>query len=307
MSDAKTERASEPLPEPTYDDRDGWIWFDGKVVPWRDANVHILTHALHYASAVFEGQRAYNGQVFKLSEHNDRLKRSAEILGFEIPWAREEIDAACREIIEKNGLTDCYQRPIAWRGSEQMGVAAQSTKPHLAIAVWEWGAYFGEEAIKRGLRLDISPWRRPAPYTAPTDAKATGLYMICTMAKHRAADRGYGDALMLDWRGRVAESTGANIFFLKDGDLHTPVPDCFLDGITRRTVMGLAERRGIKIIERAIWPEELETFEQCFLTGTAAEVTPVSEIGPWSFEVGEVGLGLRSDYLDLVNGRLANA
>ncbi|MBZ6378695.1 branched-chain amino acid aminotransferase [Pacificimonas flava] len=296
-----------PLPEPTYDDRDGWIWFDGDLVPWREASVHILTHAMHYASAVFEGQRSYNGRVFKLSEHNERLVNSAKILGFDIPWTREEIDDACNLVMEKNGLTNCYQRPIAWRGSEQMGVAAQATKPHLAIAVWEWGAYFGEEAIKKGLRLDISKWRRPAPYTAPTNAKASGLYMICTMAKHAAADRGYGDALMLDWRGQVAEATGANIFFLRDGKLHTPTPDCFLDGITRRTVMDLARRRGIEIEQRAIWPEELESFEQCFLTGTAAEVTPVSEIGPWSFDVGEVGLGLRKDYLDLVNGRLSNS
>ncbi|EMD84306.1 branched-chain amino acid aminotransferase [Pacificimonas flava] len=298
---------SEPLPEPTYDDRDGWIWFDGKLVEWRKANIHILTHAMHYASSVFEGQRAYGGNVFKLEEHNQRLIDSARILGFDLPWRREEIDQACRDVIEKNGLTDCYQRPIAWRGSEQMGVAAQKTKPHLAIAVWEWGAYFGEEAIRKGLRLDISRWRRPAPYTAPTNAKAAGLYMICTMAKHHAADRGYGDALMLDWRGQVAEATGANVFFLKEGKLHTPTPDCFLDGITRRTVMDLARAKGIDIVERAIWPEELEGFEQCFLTGTAAEVTPVAEIGPWSFEVGEVALGLRKDYLDLVNGRRANS
>ena len=305
MSDAT--RAPEPLPEPTFDDRDGWIWFDGELVEWRKANVHILTHAMHYASAVFEGQRAYNGEVFKLAEHNERLINSARILGFEIPWSREEIDEACRSVIRKNELTDCYQRPIAWRGSEQMGVAAQKTKPHLAIAVWEWGAYFGEEAIRKGLRLDISRWRRPAPYTAPTDAKATGLYMICTMAKHAAADRGYGDALMLDWRGRVAESTGANIFFREGRTLHTPVPDCFLDGITRRTVMDLARERGFEIVERAIWPEELGGFEECFLTGTAAEVTPVAEIGPWTFEVGEAGLGLRKAYLDLANGRRANS
>lgn len=298
---------SEPLPEPTYDDRDGWIWFDGKLVEWRKANIHILTHAMHYASSVFEGQRAYGGKVFKLEEHNQRLIDSTKILGFDLPWRREEIDQACRDVIEKNGLTDCYQRPIAWRGSEQMGVAAQKTKPHLAIAVWEWGAYFGEEAIRKGLRLDISRWRRPAPYTAPTNAKAAGLYMICTMAKHHAADRGYGDALMLDWRGQVAEATGANVFFLKEGKLHTPTPDCFLDGITRRTVMDLARAKGIEIVERAIWPEELEGFEQCFLTGTAAEVTPVAEIGPWSFEVGDVSLGLRKDYLDLVNGRRANS
>ncbi|MEO0501442.1 MAG: branched-chain amino acid aminotransferase [Pseudomonadota bacterium] len=298
--------AADPLAEQTYDDRDGWIWFDGEMRPWRQANVHILTHAMHYASAVFEGQRGYNGRIFKLSEHSQRLIDSARILGFDLPWSRDEINAACEAVREKNGLTDCYQRPIAWRGSEQMGVAAQRTKPHLAIAVWQWGAYFGDAAIRKGLRMEISRWRRPAPYTAPTDAKATGLYMICTMAKHAAEDRGYGDALMLDWRGQVAESTGANIFFLKDGKLHTPTPDCFLDGITRRTVMQLAREEGIEIVERAIWPEELESFEQCFLTGTAAEVTPVGEIGPWRFEVGELSLGLRKAYLDLANGRKPN-
>ncbi len=300
------ETSAEPLPEPTFDDREGWIWFDGKLVDWRSANIHILTHAMHYASAVFEGQRGYNGKIFKMSEHNQRLIDSAKILGFDLPWTRDEIDAACVEVMEKNGLSDCYQRPIAWRGSEQMGVAAQKTKPHLAIAVWKWGAYFGEDAIRRGLRMDIAQWRRPAPYTAPTKAKASGLYMICTMSKHAAEDKGYGDALMLDWRGQVAELTGANVFFLKDGKLHTPTPDCFLDGITRRTVMDLARARGIEIVERPIWPEELESFEQCFLTGTAAEVTPVSEIGPWNFEVGDLSLGLRRDYLDLANGRRAN-
>ncbi|MBV7256897.1 branched-chain amino acid aminotransferase [Pacificimonas sp. WHA3] len=298
--------STDPLAEQTYDDRDGWIWFDGELKPWREANVHILTHAMHYASAVFEGQRGYNGKIFKMEEHNQRLIDSANILGFDLPWSREEIDAACIDVMEKSGLNDCYQRPIAWRGSEQMGVAAQKTKPHLAIAVWEWGAYFGEDAIRKGLRMNIAKWRRPAPYTAPTNAKATGLYMICTMAKHAAADAGYGDALMLDWRGQVAESTGANIFFLKDGKLHTPTPDCFLDGITRRTVMGIARENGIEVVERAIWPEELEGFEQCFLTGTAAEVTPVSEIGPWRFEVGELSLGLRKQYLDMANGRLSN-
>ncbi|MGB7404871.1 MAG: branched-chain amino acid aminotransferase [Pacificimonas sp.] len=299
--------SDEPLPEPTYDDRDGWIWMDGELVEWRQANIHILTHAMHYASAVFEGQRGYNGSIFKLEEHTQRLIDSAQILGFDIPWSGDEINQACNDVMRKNGLTDCYQRPIAWRGSEQMGVAAQKAKPHLAIAVWEWGAYFGEDAIKKGLRMDIAKWRRPAPYTAPTNAKATGLYMICTMSKHDAAAKGYGDALMLDWRGQVAESTGANIFFLKEGKLHTPTPDCFLDGITRRTVMDLARQQGVEIIERAIWPEELESFEQCFLTGTAAEVTPVSEIGPWNFEVGDLTLGLRKSYLDLANGRLANA
>ncbi len=289
-----------------YDDRDGWIWFDGKLVPWREANVHILTHALHYASSVFEGQKAYGGEIFKLSEHSTRLRKSASLLGFELPWGVEEIDAACREVLEANKLTDAYMRPVAWRGSEQMGVAAQRTKPHLAIAAWDWGSYFGEEAIRRGLRLDISPWRRPAPYTAPTGSKAAGHYMICTLATHAASDRGYDDALMFDWRGRVAEATGANAFFVKDGALHTPTPDCFLDGITRRTVMDLARKRGVEVIERPIWPEELESFEQFFLTGSAAEVTPVASAGPWNFEVGELSLQLRKDYLDLVNRRISN-
>ena len=290
-----------------YDDRDGWIWFDGELRPWREANIHVLTHALHYASSVFEGQRAYGGEIFKLSEHSARLRNSASILGFELPWSIEEIDAACRQTLEANGLTDAYMRPVAWRGSEQMGVAAQRTKPHLAIACWPWGAYFGEEAIRKGLRLDISPWRRPAPYTAPTESKASGLYMICTMAKHAAENRGYNDALMFDWRGQVAEATGANAFFVKDGALHTPTPDCFLDGITRRTVMDLARRRGIEVIERKIWPEELESFEQFFLTGSAAEVTPVAEAGPRFFEVGDLTLQLRQDYLDLANRRISNS
>ena len=291
----------------SYDDRDGWIWLDGKLVPWREANIHVLTHALHYASSVFEGQRIYSGEVFKLSEHSARLRKSASILGFELPWSVEQIDQACRETMQANELTDGYMRPVAWRGSEQMGVAAQNTKPHMAIACWHWGAYFGEEAIRKGLRLDISPWRRPAPYTAPTDSKAAGLYMIATMAKHAASDRGYDDALMFDWRGKVAEATGANAFFVKEGALHTPIPDCFLDGITRRTVMDLARRRGIEVIEREIWPEELESFEQFFLTGSAAEVTPVAEAGPWRFEVGDLTLQLRKDYLDLANRRIANS
>jgi branched-chain amino acid aminotransferase len=288
----------------TFDDRDGFIWFDGALRPWRDANVHILTHAMHYASAVFEGVRCYGGNVFALSEHSQRLIDSAKILGFTIPWSRDEIDAAINETVAANGLTNAYVRPIAWRGSEQMGVSAQKTKPHLAIACWEWGAYFGAEALAKGLRLTIAPWRRPAPYTAPTKSKAAGLYMICTMSKHAAEDAGYNDALMLDWRGQVAEATGANVFFLKDGVLHTPTPDCFLDGITRRTVMKLARRRNIEIVERAIWPEELEGFEQAFLTGSAAEVTPLAEIGPWRFEVGAMTQQLAKDYSDHVNGRL---
>ena len=291
----------------SYDDRDGWIWFDGKLVPWREANIHVLTHALHYASSVFEGQRAYEGEIFKLSEHSTRLRRSASILGFELPWSVEEIDAACRETLRANNLTNAYMRPVAWRGSEQMGVAAQRTKPHLAIACWEWGTYFGDEAIRTGIRLDVSPWRRPAPYTAPTQSKAAGLYMICTMAKHAAENKGFNDALMFDWRGQVAEATGANAFFVKDGVIHTPTPDCFLDGITRRTLMDLARKRGVEVVERTIWPEELESFEQFFLTGSAAEVTPVASAGPWNFEVGDLTLQLRKDYLDLVNRRLSNA
>jgi branched-chain amino acid aminotransferase len=290
----------------TFDDRDGWIWFDGELVPWRDANVHVLTHAMHYASSVFEGQRAYNGSIFKLREHTERLHKSARLLGFEIPWSADEIDAACNQVLEANGWTDAYMRPLAWRGSESMGVAPGKTRPHLAIAAWQWGKYFGDELAKTGVRLDIAPWRRPAPYTAPTESKAAGLYMICTLSKQHAESRGYDDALMFDWRGRVAEATGANVFFVQDGTLHTPVPDCFLDGITRRTVMDLARQRGVEVREREIWPEELESFEQAFLTGTAAEVTPVRSVGPWNFEVGELTLQLQRDYDDLVLGRLRN-
>ena len=290
------------LDERTYDDRDGWIWLDGTMVPWREANVHVLTHALHYASSVFEGQRAYNGEIFALSQHSQRLIDSAKLLGFDLPWTREAIDQACRDTLKANGLADGYVRPIAWRGSEQMGVAAQRTRPHMAIACWDWGAYFGAASAK-GLRLDIAPWRRPAPYTAPVKAKAAGLYMIATMSKHHAEARGYNDALMLDWRGQVAEATGANAFFVRDGAIHTPTPDCFLDGITRRTVIGLARERGIAVIERTIWPEELESFEQMFVTGSAAEVTPVVEAGPWRFEIGEMTRTLQTDYADLVRGR----
>ena len=291
----------------TFDDRDGTIWFDGRLVPWREANVHVLTHALHYASSVFEGQRAYAGEIFKLSEHSDRLRRSANLLDFEIPYSTAEIDAACREVLASSGYSDAYMRPLAWRGSEQMGVSAQRSKIHLAIACWEWGNYFTEESVRKGLRLDISSWRRPAPYTAPTASKASGLYMICTLARHSAQAKGYDDAMMLDWRGQVAEATGANAFFIRDGQIHTPTPDCFLNGITRQTVMDLARRRGIPVVERAIWPEELESFEQMFITGSAVEVAPVASAGPWNFEVGELTLQLRSDYLDLVNRRISNS
>jgi branched-chain amino acid aminotransferase len=290
-----------------YDDRDGWIWLDGKLVPWREANIHVLTHALHYASSVFEGQKAYDGEIFKLSEHSARLRRSASLLGFELPWSVQQLDDACREVLKANNLQNAYVRPVAWRGSEQMGVSAQLTKPRVAIAAWYWGAYFGEEAIRKGLRLDISPWRRPAPYTAPTESKASGLYMICTLARHQAMANGYDDALMFDWRGQVAEGTGANAFFIRDGILYTPTPDCFLNGITRQTIMELARKRGVEVVERKIWPEELESFQQFFLTGSAAEVTPVAEAGPWRFEVGDLTLQLRKDYLDLVHRRISNA
>ena len=228
---------------------------------------------------------------------------SAELLGFELPWSVEEINAACKEVLKANGLTDAYMRPVAWRGSESMGVAPGATKPHMAIAAWEWGKYYDPRKCEQGIRLEIAPWRRPAPYTAPTASKAAGLYMICTLSRQHAEDHGFDDALMFDWRGRVAEATGANVFFVRDGELHTPMPDCFLDGITRRTVMDLARRRGIEVIERAIWPEELESFEQMFLTGTAVEVTPVRSVGPWKFEVGDLTRQLAKDYDDLVNGR----
>ena len=287
----------------TYDDRDGFIWLDGALVPWRDARVHVLTHALHYASSVFEGQPAYGGTIFKLDEHSRRLRRSAELLGFELPWSVQEINRACTDTLAANGMSDAYVRPVAWRGSEQMGVAAQRTKPHLAVAVWHWGAYFGEEQLRTGIRLDIAPWRRPAPHTAPVHAKAAGLYMIATLSKHAAADKGFDDALMFDWRGQVAEATGANAFFVRDGVIHTPTPDCFLDGITRRTVIDLARRRGIEVVERAIWPEELESFQQFFVTGSAAEVTPVQSAGPWSFEVGGLTRQLQRDYANLARGR----
>lgn len=286
--------------EQPYDDRDGFIWYNGELKPWRDARMHVLTHSLHYAGAVFEGQRAYDGVVFKLSEHSERLRRSAQRLGYEIPWTVEEINAACNQVIAANKLRDAYVRPIAWRGSEQFGVSAQNNTIRLAISAWEWGAYFGEESLRKGAKVDVSEWRRPAPYTAPTDAKASGLYMICTMAKNRAESRGCSEAMMLDYRGQIAEATSANIFFVREGELFTPTPDCFLDGITRRTVVDLARERGIVVNERAIWPEELESFQQCFLTGSAAEVTPVAEIGPWSFEVGELTRTLARDYSMLV-------
>ena len=288
-----------------FDQRDGFIWMNGALIPWTDARVHVLTHGLHYASSVFEGERAYAGSVFKLREHTERLIYSAKELGFEIPYAAGAIDAACIETLEANGLVDGYLRPVAWRGSEMMGVSAQNNRINLAIAAWEWPSYFDPEERLKGIRLDMADYRRPSPETAPCHAKAAGLYMICTLSKHAAESKGYADALMLDWRGRVAEATGANVFFVDSGVLHTPEPDCFLDGITRRTVMDLARARGLEIIERAIMPEEMENFSECFITGTAAEVTPVSEIGPYKFTPGDISINLLNDYLALVVGDTA--
>lgn len=279
-----------------FDQLEGFIWYDGALVPWADAKVHVLSHGLHYASSVFEGERAYGGEIFKLREHTERLHKSADLLGFKIPYSVELIEKACIDLLAKQGLKDAYVRPIAWRGSEMMGVAAQSNTIHLAIAIWQWPSYFDPEQRLKGVRLDMAEYRRPDPRTAPCHSKAAGLYMICTLSKHAAEAKGYADALMLDWRGQVAEATGANVFFVKDGKIHTPTPDCFLDGITRRTVMDLAKRRGIEVIERAIMPDELADFEECFLTGTAAEVTPVSEIGPYSFVVGDIPRQLIKDY-----------
>jgi len=279
-----------------FDDRDGFIWWNGELKPWRDATLHVLSHALHYASCVFEGERVYNGKVFKLTDHSARLIESGRILGFDLPFTVEEIDAATMEAVKANNITDGYVRPVAWRGSEMMGVAAQATKINVAIACWSWPSYFSPEARLRGIRLKISSWKRPAPDTAPTKSKAAGLYMICTMSKHEAEREGYEDALMLDYRGQVAEATGANIFLVMDGKLHTPTPDCFLDGITRRTVIDLAKRRGLEVIERAIMPEELANAQEVFLTGTAAEVTPVREIGPYSFTPAEITKMLVEDY-----------
>jgi branched-chain amino acid aminotransferase len=280
-----------------YDDRDGFIWMNGKLVPWRDAKLHVLSHGLHYGSGVFEGERAYGGEVFKLTEHSQRLIDSGRILDFEIPYTVAEIDQACRDTISANRFVDCYVRPIAWRGSEVMGVSAQQTKINVAVAVWEWGSYFDPAQKMKGIKLARAVYRRPDPATAPSKAKAVGLYMICTIEKHRAERSGYADALMLDWRGRVAECTGANVFLIKDGVLHTPTPDCFLDGITRRTVIDLAKRRGYTVNERVIMPDELPGFSECFIVGTAAEVTPVSEIGGVIYKPGLITETLMNDYM----------
>jgi branched-chain amino acid aminotransferase len=288
---------------PAFDDRDGFIWFDGKFVEWRSAKVHVLTHGLHYASAVFEGERAYGGKVFKLTEHSQRLIRSAELLGFTIPYSLAEIDAATNDTLKRAGFADAYVRPIAWRGSEQMGVSSQQSRIHLAIAVWQWPAYFSPDSLNKGIRMAFAKWRRPAPDTAPTAAKAAGLYMICTLSKHAAEAEGYADALMLDWRGQIAEATGANVFLGIGGELHTPQADCFLDGITRRTVIDLARKRGIKVTERGVMPDELGNADEVFIVGTAAEVTPVGEIGPYNFQVGPLARQMMKDYGALVRGQ----
>ncbi len=284
-----------------FHNRDGLIWYDGAMIDWRDASLHVLTHALHYASCVFEGERVYAQNIFKLREHTDRLINSANILGYQIPYTADEIDAACIEACEANGIVDGYVRPVAWRGSETMGVSAQETTIHLAIAVWTWPSYFSPEAREKGISLKTSPWRRPPPETAPVHAKAAGLYMICTMSKHDAENDGFDDALMLDWRGNVVEGTGANFFMItKNGVINTPPPDCFLNGITRQTVIKLAEDRGYEIVERHIKPEELKGAHEIFVTGTAAEVTPVGKIDNLQFSVGEITKTLRSDYENLV-------
>ena len=285
-----------------FDDRDGWIWFDGEFVPWREAKTHVLTHALHYGSSVFEGERMYNGAIFKLTEHSERFHRSAALLDFEIPFSVAEIDEACKATCERNGFTDCYVRPVAYRGPEQVSVSAFKTKTHVAIAVWDWPSYFDPETKAKGIRLTWAKWRRPDPQTAPSNSKAAGLYMICTMSKMAAERQGFADAMMLDWRGNVAEATGANVFFVKDGVIHTPPIDSILDGITRQTVIAMAQAKGIEVVVRDILPEELSGFTECFLTGTAVEVTPVSEIGDYRFTPGALTLELMNDYSRLVRG-----
>jgi branched-chain amino acid aminotransferase len=286
----------EAMAAQSYDRLSGVIWYDGKLVPWQDANLHVLSHGLHYASCVFEGERAYGGHIFKCTEHSERLKRSAKILDFEIPYSVAEIDAAKKLVLEKNGKLDAYVRPVAWRGSEMMGVSAQNNTIHLAIASWEWPSYFDPAQRLKGIKLDLADYRRPDPKCAPVKAKAAGLYMICTISKHAAERKGCADAMMLDWQGRVAECTGANIFFVKDGKIHTPIADCFLDGLTRQTVIALAKKRGIEVIERRIMPQELAEFAECFITGSAAEVTAVAEIAQWNFNPGGMTKQLMDDY-----------
>jgi branched-chain amino acid aminotransferase len=289
-------------PGSAYDDRDGFIWMDGDLVEWRSARVHLLTHALHYGGAVFEGERAYGGHIFKSEAHSQRLLDSGKAMETPIAYTVAEIEKAKADTMRANGLSDAYIRVLCWRGSGlDMGVASARNPVHMAVATWEWGAYYGDAKMK-GAKLDISKWKRPSPETIPCHAKASGLYMICTMSKHAAEAKGCSDALMMDYRGYVAEATGANVFFVRDGAVHTPTPDCFLNGITRQTVIGMLKDKGIEVVERHIMPDELAGFEQCWLTGTAAEVTPVGEIGPYSFEVGALVKDVASSYEKLVRG-----
>ncbi len=283
-----------------FDQRDGWVWFNGEIVPWKEAKVHVLTHGLHYGSCVFEGERAYDGKIFKTTEHSIRFRKSAEIMDFEIPYSVEELNAAKDKVVGLNGGGDQYVRPVAWRGSEMMAVSAQHNRIHVAIATWAWPSMFDPETKMKGIKLDIAEYRRPDPACAPVHAKAAGLYMICTISKHKAEKKGYADAMMLDWQGRVAECTGANIFFIRDGALHTPIADCFLNGITRQTVIELARKEGLELIERRIMPEELKTFNECFIVGSAAEVTPVAEIGPYTFKPGNISRALMDAYTNAV-------
>ena len=285
-----------------FDQRDGALWYDGQMVPWKDAKTHVLTHGLHYGSCVFEGQRIYGGTIFKLKEHTERLFASAKMLGMKIPFSQDQINQACIDAAAVQNIRDGYLRPVVFRGSEMMAVSAQNTKIHVAIACWPWPSYFSHAEKPKGIRLAVSRWKRPSPETEPVHAKAAGLYMICTISKHEAEAEGYADALMFDYRGYVAEATGANVFFVQDGVLHTPIPDCFLNGITRQTVIAIARARGIKVMERHIQPDEMDGFSECFLTGSAAEVTPVSEIGKWRFKPGALTETLMNAYTDEVRG-----
>ena len=283
-----------------FDQREGSIWFDGEIVPWKEAKIHVLTHGLHYGSSIFEGERAYAGTIFKSREHSQRLHKSAGIMDFVIPYSVEQLDAAKAKVVELNGGGDQYVRPVAWRGSEMMAVSAQHNTIHVAIASWTWPSMFDPETKMKGIKLDIADFRRPDPQCAPVHAKAAGLYMICTISKHKAEKKGYADAMMLDWQGRVAECTGANIFFTRDGALHTPIADCFLNGLTRQTVIAIAKQQGMEVIESRIMPDDLPSYNECFIVGSAAEVTPISEIGPYTFKPGNISRALMDAYSNAV-------
>ena len=271
-----------------YSNLEGFIFLDGQLLKWSDAKLHVLSHGLHYASSVFEGERVYKGKVFKEQEHTERLIRSAKTLGFDIPYNSKEINAIRKEVLTANKIDDGYIRPVSWRGSEMMGISAQTNTIHFALAAWKWPSYFSPEAKLKGIKLNISKWRRPDPLTAPVNTKAAGLYMICTLSKHEAESKGFDDSLMLDYRGYVAEATGANIFFIKNNEIHTPIADCFLDGITRQTVINIARTEGIKVEEKRLNIEDINDYEECFVTGTAAEVTPVRSIANYEFKPGKL-------------------